>query len=268
MSDEIKLGVHGSGGRMGRRIIAIGQQTPGMRVVLALESPASPVLGQDAGELAGIGTLGLPVTSAEEMFEHVDVLIDFSVPEACVKIAEICGEREIPLLVATTGLTDEQRQTVLTASQTTPLLIAANTSTAVNLAMKLVGDAARALQGLPDGVDVEIVERHHRFKEDAPSGTALRFGEIVAAELGQTEHTHGRHGMTGPRKQSEIGYHALRTGDNVGEHSIVFGMLGETLEVYVRGHTRDSYAFGAINAAQFLTRQGPGLYSMNDVLGF
>lgn len=268
MSDVIKLGVHGAGGRMGRRIVAIGHQTPGMQVVLALDSPHSPVQGQDVGELAGVGSLGVPVTNAEEVFEHVDVMIDFSVPEACVKIAEVCGEREIPLLVATTGLTEDQRNVVLSASQTTPMIIAANTSTAVNLAMKLVGDAARALKGLPDGVDVEIVERHHRFKEDAPSGTALRFGEIVAAQLGQTDHVHGRQGITGPRKQSEIGYHALRTGDNVGEHSIVFGMMGETLEVYVRGHTRDSYAFGAINAAQFLTRQGPGLYSMNDVLGF
>ncbi len=268
MNEVIRLGVHGAGGRMGRRIVAIGHQTSGMQVAVALDSPHSSLLGRDAGELAGIGTIGVPLSSAADMFEHIDVLIDFSVPEACVKMAAICGERSIPLLVATTGLTPEQRESVLSASQTTPLIVASNTSTAVNLAMKLVRDAARALKSLPDGVDVEIVERHHRFKEDAPSGTALRFGEIVAEEMGQTDHVHGRIGQTGKRKQTEIGYHALRTGDNVGEHSIVFGMMGETLEVYVRGHTRDSYAFGAINAAQFLVQQGPGLYSMNDVLGF
>ncbi|WP_237225734.1 4-hydroxy-tetrahydrodipicolinate reductase [Rubinisphaera sp. JC750] len=268
MSDAIKLGVNGASGRMGRRIVACGHNTPGMEVTLALDSPKSPLLGQDAGELAGIGSIGVPLTSAGDFFDAVDVMIDFSVPDACVKIAEVCGERKIPLVVATTGLDEAQRETVLAASQTTAMIIAANTSTAVNLAMKLVGDAAKALKGLPEGVDVEIVERHHRFKEDAPSGTALKFGEIVADELGQDEHVHGRHGRPGKRKQTEIGYHALRTGDNVGEHSIVFGMMGETLEVYVRGHTRDSYAFGAVNAAQYLVKQGPGLYSMADVLGF
>src|SRR5690606_20332422 len=112
-----------------------------------------------------------------------------------------------------------------------------------------------------------IIERHHRFKEDAPSGTALKFGEIVADEMGQSRHVHGREGKTGQRPRGEIGYHALRTGDNVGEHQIVFGMLGETLEVYVRGHTRDSYAYGALAAARFLVKQRPGLYTMADVLG-
>jgi 4-hydroxy-tetrahydrodipicolinate reductase len=116
-------------------------------------------------------------------------------------------------------------------------------------------------------VDVEIIERHHRFKEDAPSGTALLFGEIVAEEMGQTRHTHGREGQTGRRPRHEIGYHALRTGDNVGEHTIVFGMLGETLEVHVRGHTRESYAYGALAAAKFLATRGAGLYTMADVLG-
>jgi len=266
MSDVLKLAVNGAGGRMGRRIVALAQADTGFDVVLALDSSASPLLGQDAGELAGVGKIGVPITS--EVTEHIDVMIDYSVPAACVQIANICGERSIPLVVATTGLTEEQKQTVLVAGQTTPLIIAPNTSTAVNLAMKLVEDAARALKDLNDGVDVEIVERHHRFKEDAPSGTALRFGEIVAEQLGQADHIHGRHGLVGERKQSEIGYHALRTGDNVGEHTIVFGMMGETLEIHVRGHTRDSYAFGALNAAKYLVTQGPGVYSMNDVLGF
>jgi 4-hydroxy-tetrahydrodipicolinate reductase len=139
-------------------------------------------------------------------------------------------------------------------------------SLAVNVAMNLVRKAAQVLRGVPDGVDVEVIERHHRFKEDAPSGTALRFGQIVAEEMRQSNHVHGRHGRPGARPRDEIGYHALRVGDNVGEHTIVFGLMGETLEVTVRGHTRDSYAYGALAAAKFLATRKPGLYSMADVL--
>ena len=123
------------------------------------------------------------------------------------------------------------------------------------------------LSNVSTGVDVEIIERHHRFKVDAPSGTALRFGQIVSEQMGQTEHVHGREGVPGKRPRNEIGYHALRTGDNVGEHTIVFGLLGETIDLTVRGHTRDSYAYGALLAAKYLTTQDAGVYTMNDVLG-
>jgi 4-hydroxy-tetrahydrodipicolinate reductase len=140
-------------------------------------------------------------------------------------------------------------------------------SVAVNLVMKLVSEAARVLRNNPDGVDVEIIERHHRFKEDAPSGTALQFGRIVAEQMGQDRHVHGRDGRIGQRPLNEIGYHAVRTGDNVGEHTIVFGLMGETIDLTVRGHTRDSYAYGALAAAKFVAEQGAGLYSMADVLG-
>jgi 4-hydroxy-tetrahydrodipicolinate reductase len=133
--------------------------------------------------------------------------------------------------------------------------------------MKLVGDAGRVLKQHPQGVDVEIVERHHRYKVDAPSGTALKFGDVVAQAMGQDQHVHGRHGNTGERPRNEIGYHALRVGDNVGEHTIVFGLIGETIEITVRGQSRDSYAAGALAAAKFLVAQGAGLYSMDDVLG-
>ena len=133
-------------------------------------------------------------------------------------------------------------------------------STAVNLAMKLTEIAAQALKDLPTGVDVEIIERHHRFKEDAPSGTALKFGEIVAEAMGQTEHVHGREGRPGERPRDEIGYHAVRTGDNPGEHTIIFGMLGETLELRVAASNRDCYAQGALLAAEWLVGKPPGLY--------
>lgn len=264
-SEAIKVGVHGAAGRMGQRIVAISHADADVELLFALESAGSPALGKDAGEVAGLGPIGLPITA--EFSEKPDVIIDFSTPEASLALAPKCKERAIPLLVATTGFTSEQKETVLSVAHTTPLILAPNTSMAVNLAMKLVGDAARALKNLPDGVDVEIIERHHRFKEDAPSGTALKFGEIVADEMQQTKHVHGREGRIGMRPRNEIGYHALRTGDNVGEHNIVFGMMGETLEVYVRGHTRDSYAYGAVTAAKFLAQQAPGVYSMADVLG-
>ncbi len=156
---------------------------------------------------------------------------------------------------------------MIAASQLTPLILAPNMSLAVNLTMKLVREAAKALRSYPPGVDVEIIERHHRFKEDAPSGTALAFGKIVAEEMGQTSHVHGRHGRPGKRPPNEIGYHAVRVGDNVGEHTIVFGLIGETIDLHVRGQSRDSYAMGALAAAKFLVAKRPGLYTMADVLG-
>jgi 4-hydroxy-tetrahydrodipicolinate reductase len=140
-------------------------------------------------------------------------------------------------------------------------------SLAVNLAMKLASLAAEHLKDYGPGADVEIIERHHRFKEDAPSGTALRFGELIAQRMGQQRHVHGRQGRPGKRTHEEIGYHALRTGDNPGEHTIVFGMMGETLELTVKATNRDCYALGALAAAKFVAGKPPGLYSMNDVLG-
>jgi 4-hydroxy-tetrahydrodipicolinate reductase len=236
-----------------------------LKLAAALEATGSSALGKDAGEVAGIGHIGVPIT--EELGDRVDVVIDFSMPAGLAKIAEVCGQREIALVAATTGLTPEQLAAVTTAAQTAPVVLAPNMSLAVNLAMKLVREAARVLKHAHSGVDVEIIERHHRFKEDAPSGTALEFGKIIAAEMGQTEHIHGRQGRPGVRKPTEIGYHALRTGDNVGEHTIVFGLLGETIDIDVKGHTRDSYAFGALAAAKYLVTQGPGMYTMADVFG-
>jgi len=250
---------------MGQRLVALAQQDPELKVVAALERPGSQVIGKDAGELAGLGAIGVPITT--ELHGRVDVVIDFSIPEAALQMADVCARRRIPLVEATTGLTPEQKEQILSTAQETAVVFSPSMSMAVNLAMKLVREAAQGLKNLSTGVDVEIVERHHRYKEDAPSGTALKFGQIVAEEMGQSEHVHGRHGQTGQRSQNEIGYHALRTGDNVGEHQIVFGMLGETLEISVRGQTRDSYAYGALAAARFAATHPAGLYTMADVLG-
>ncbi len=265
MGEGIRVGVNGAAGRMGQRIVALVHNDSDLVVTAAYESAECPQIGQDAGQLAGIGDIGVPLVM--EVIEHPDVIIDFSTPQAAAAMAEVCGERQISLISATTGLNQQQREAVLTAAQTAAVVMAPNLSLAVNLTMKLVQEAAQVLKTLPDGVDVEIIERHHRFKEDAPSGTALRFGQIISEEMGQTEHVHGRQGRPGPRPRTEIGYHALRTGDNVGEHTIVFGMMGETIDIDVRGHTRDSYAYGALVAAKFLITQGAGLYSMADVLG-
>jgi len=266
MPEKFKLGVNGAGGRMGQRIVALAHVDPLLTVAAALEAPGSPHIGKDAGELAGLGKIGVPIKS--ELAEHIDVIIDFSMPAGTVAVARVCGERQIPLVVATTGLEGASRDSVMSASQTTAVLLSPSMSLAVNLTMKLVREAARILKHNPEGVDVEVIERHHRFKEDAPSGTALKFGQIIAEEMGQTEHVHGRHGRPGPRPHCEIGYHALRVGDNVGEHTIVFGMLGEAIDITVKGSTRDSYAYGALAAAKFLATRKAGLYSMADVLGF
>ena len=265
MPNKIKLGVNGAGGRMGQRIVALAHADAELAVAAAIESPKSAHQGRDAGDVAGIGPIGVPI--AAELTAPVDVLIDFSTPDGLIAISDLCAQRQIPLVAATTGLSDSQRAAVIAASQLTPLILAPNMSLAVNLTMKLVREAARALRSYPQGVDVEIIERHHRLKEDAPSGTALAFGKIVAEEMGQTSHVHGRQGRPGKRPPNEIGYHAVRVGDNVGEHTIVFGLLGETIDVHVRGQSRDSYAVGALAAAKFLVAKRPGLYTMADVLG-
>lgn len=264
-SDRVRMAVNGAAGRMGQRVVALCSQDSTLELVAAIDSPQSPSIDLDAGEKAGVGKTGVPIRP--ELEADAQVVIDFSTPEGLLAVADICRNRKVALVAATTGLTEVQKAAVEATAEAVPVVFAPSMSLAVNVAMRLVRDAARALKDVPGGVDVEIVERHHRFKEDAPSGTALHFGRIVAAEMGQTETTHGRSGRPGQRPQSEIGFHALRTGDNVGEHTIVFGLMGETLELSVRSHTRDAYALGALAAAKFAVRQPPGLYGMADVLG-
>jgi 4-hydroxy-tetrahydrodipicolinate reductase len=167
-------------------------------------------------------------------------------------------------VVATTGIDEARQKEIRRAAQEIPLLWSPSMSLAVNLTMKLAELAAAALKDRD--ADVEILERHHRFKEDSPSGTALKFGQIIAGVMGQTAQRHGREGRPGKRPHDEIGYHAIRTGDNPGEHTILFGMLGETIELTVRASNRDCYATGALAAAKFLVGKKPGLYGMNDVL--
>jgi 4-hydroxy-tetrahydrodipicolinate reductase len=248
---------------MGRRLVAIGSADPELTVAAALESAGHPQLGEDAGVMAGLGPLGTPLCASLDV--DVDALIDFSAPAAAAAIADTCREKGIPLVSATTGLDQAQTGRLHAAAERTAVLWAPNMSLAVNLTMKLAELAARALR--EKDADAEILERHHRFKEDAPSGTALKFGRIIADVMGQTAHRHGRQGRPGKRPHDEIGYHAIRVGDNPGEHTVVFAMPGEMLELTVRATSRDCYALGALAAAKFVAAKPPGMYAMADVLG-
>jgi 4-hydroxy-tetrahydrodipicolinate reductase len=259
----LHVAIHGAAGRMGRRLVALAAADPELAVAAALESAGHPSLGEDAGLVAGVGSIGVPVSASLDA--DADAVIDFSVPAAAEAVAALCVEKGIPLVCATTGLDEARMQKLRRAAERIPVLWAPNMSLAVNLTMKLAEIAARSLAD--KDADVEILERHHRYKEDAPSGTALKFGQIIAGVMGQTEHRHGREGRPGKRPHGEIGYHAIRAGDDPGQHTIVFAMPGETVELTVRATHRDCYAQGALAAARFLAGKPPGMYAMADVLG-
>lgn len=258
------VAINGAAGRMGQRLVALVRDDPSLQLVAAIEAPTSPHQGRDAGEVAGIGPLGVPLTYDLPLAARPDVLIDFSTPEGTMSILPVCVARQIPIVVATTGHSTAQKAEIEAAAHQTAVLIAPNLSLVVNLLFKLTRIAAQALKG--KGFDVEIIERHHRFKKDSPSGTALRFAEIVR-EVQGGRFVHGREGLVGERTAEEIGIHAVRGGDNVGEHTVIFTTLGETLELVHKGHSRDSYARGAILAAKYLANRPAGRYSMDDVLG-
>jgi 4-hydroxy-tetrahydrodipicolinate reductase len=259
------IGVNGACGRMGQRIAQLAYEDRELVLGAALEAPGHPQQGRDYGEIIGLGKIGMLVTSFLPPERRLNVLIDFSTPDGTMAVLPLCVERHLPLVVATTGHTPGQKREIEAAAHHAAVLVAPNMSLAVNVLMKLVRQAALALRD--KGFDVEILERHHRFKKDAPSGTALHFARIVQEVMGQTELRHGREGLVGERPAAEIGIHAVRVGDNVGEHTIVFSTLGETLELTHRAHARDCYARGALQAARFLADRPAGRYSMDDVLG-
>lgn len=259
------VGINGVVGRMGQRLVHLLREDTSLRLGAALEAPGHPLLDRDIGDVCGLGPLGVRIRSDQPAEARLDVLIDFSTPEGTLAILPLCTSRRIPLVVATTGHTPAQKQQIEEAAHETALLMAPNLSLVVNVLFDLVRRAAEMLKG--KGYDVEIIERHHRFKKDSPSGTALYFARIVQQVMGQQELRHGREGLVGERPTSEIGVHAVRAGDNVGEHTILFAALGETLELVHRSSSRDSYARGALAAAKFLANREPGRYHMQDVLG-
>ncbi|MFN6191408.1 MAG: 4-hydroxy-tetrahydrodipicolinate reductase [Planctomycetia bacterium] len=262
----LRLVVHGAAGRMGQRVVAwAATDTTPWRRVAAIERPGHPRAGDDAAALAGMPPAGLAIAPAWDC--PADVVIDFSLPEAVCGIVTTCVAKKTPLVVATTGLEDPERHAIAAAAKTIPILQSPSMSLAVNIAMDLVGRAGTLLSRAGGRTDVEIIECHHRHKEDSPSGTALKFGAIVQQAMGQTRSAHGREGRPGARPADEIGYHAVRAGDNPGEHTILFGLEGESFAVNVRATSRDCYARGALAAAAFLAGKPAGRSSMHDVLG-
>ncbi len=260
-----RLAVAGAAGKMGNRIIALAAKDPRLELAAALEMTGSPQVGADAGELAGIGRTGLPIQDRTET--EFDVLIDFSRPAGTMHWLEYCLTYKRAMLIGTTGHTPEQLAEIEAAAKRIPLLKASNMSVAMNLMFKLVGQIAAALG---DDYDIEIVESHHRFKADAPSGTALTLRDSIVKATGRDavkDVIYGRQGDTGKRPPRQIGMHALRVGDTVGEHEVHFGTLGETLTLKHVAHTRDTFAAGALRAAAWRHGKPAGRYDMADVLG-
>lgn len=265
MSSYTTIAINGAGGRMGQRLVALGHDDPELKLVAAIDAAGSPFVGRDAGEAAGVGRVGVPITPDLPLDPRPACVIDFSAPAGTMAVLPTCVARKIPLVVATTGHTDAEKAEIEAAAHETAILFAPNMSLVVNLLFKLVGEAAAALKG--KGFDAEIVERHHRFKKDSPSGTAAHFAEVIRQGFGGGRFVHGREGLVGERQPDEIGVHAVRGGDNVGEHTVILTTLGETLELVHKGHSRDSYARGALLAAKFLATKTAGRYTMADVLG-
>ena len=257
----------GAAGRMGSRIVALHREA-GLRLAAALEAPGHRALGRDAGEVAGAGVLGVPLTAdAAAAITRDRVLIEFSVPEASLEHLRLVARAGARAVIGTTGFSAAQREEIATLARQAAILVAPNMSVAVTLAFSLLRTMAKALG---DDYDVEITEVHHRYKKDAPSGTAVWMAEIVAEALGRDLRkvgVYGREGLPGERSGKEIGVMSLRSGDVVGEHTVSFGTLGERLELTHRAHSRDTFARGALRAVRWIAGRGPGLYSMHDVLG-
>ena len=260
--------VCGVGGRMGGATVRAIQQSADCRLIAAIDKPGSKKVGKDAGEISAAGRLGVPVTDRlDAALKSNAVIIDFSHPAASMSFLRSAAKKSTPMVIATTGFNDKQLVEIKRLSRRAPTLLSANTSLGVNVLVSLLGKAAKMLG---DEYDVEIIEAHHRFKKDAPSGTALALGRSIADALGRDLSKvglNGRKGMVGERGRKEIALLSVRAGDIVGEHTVIFGGIGERLEFIHRAHSRETFAHGAIRAAQWLARKKPGLYGMRDVLG-
>jgi len=265
---EIRIAVAGAGGRMGRTLVQAVHATEGLVLTAATEHDGSSLLGADAGEVAGVGRLGVAVRpDLEPVLDGFDVLIDFTAPTATLRHLDLCRGAGRRMVIGTTGFDAEQRAVVTAAGEEIALVFAPNMSVGVNLCFKLLDIAARVLG---DEVDIEVIEAHHRHKVDAPSGTALRMGEVVAAALGRDlgeVAVYGREGRTGPRERQTIGFETIRAGDVVGEHTVWFAADGERVEISHKASSRMTFARGAARAAGWVSGRSKGLYDMQDVLG-
>ena len=260
-----RLVVVGAGGRMGRRIVSLAVGSGRFEIAAAVDNANHPDIGKDAGLLAG--TERLDVVLSDSWPAEADVAIDFSLPEAADKTLENCLAKSVPLVIGTTGLSAGQQEAIQAAAKTIPIVYATNMSVGMNVLFALVGKAAAMLGA---EYDIEIIEQHHRFKKDAPSGSALTLARNICEATGRAcpdSLIHGRSGKEALRQKGEIGMHAVRAGDITGVHSVIYGTLGETVTLNHTAHTRDTFVHGALRAAEWLTAKPPALYSMANVLG-
>lgn len=265
----VKTIVTGAGGRMGGRIISLLEAEDGIELAGAVEKNQHPVVGRDVGDFLGLGKRGIVVgNDLNSCLPTADVIIDFTSHEASMKHLETAVKHNRPIVIGSTGFSPDEMEKIKTFSRNVPCVLAPNMSVGVNVMFKVLKLVAEILG---DDYDVEIVETHHHLKKDAPSGTAMKMAQVIAEALGRDLDKVGvyeRKGLIGERSRTEIGIQTLRAGDIVGEHTVLFGAVGERLEFIHRAHSRDNFAKGAIRAAKWVVEQKPGLYDMQDVLGF
>ena len=267
-NQTIKVGVIGAGGRMGRMLIEAVNDNAQTILSAAIERQGSSLVGADAGEVAAIGRLDVPIVDdLKTVVNDIDVLIDFSLPDATEQNMQICADHGVAMVIGTTGFNAQQEQVLATASEKVAIVYAGNYSTGVNLSLKLLGMAAKAFG---NDADVEVIEAHHKHKIDAPSGTAYMMAEAVAEARGQNLKdvaVYGREGQTGEREAGTIGIHAIRGGEIIGDHTVMFIADGEVVEITHRARARMTFAAGAVRAATWVIEQKEGQYNMQDVLG-
>ncbi|MGD1983752.1 MAG: 4-hydroxy-tetrahydrodipicolinate reductase [Chromatiaceae bacterium] len=264
----MRIAVVGAAGRMGKTLIEAVEQAEGLDLGAATEQPDSSLIGADAGEVAGVGKRGVMIShSLTKVVDAFDLVIDFTSPAATMVHLDVCRQHGKAMVIGTTGLDETQKVRISDAAEDIGIVFAPNMSVGVNLCFKLLQVAARVMG---DEADIEIVEAHHRHKVDAPSGTALRMGEVIADTLGRDLNdvaVYGREGQTGPRDRNTIGFETIRAGDVVGEHTVWFATEGERVEVSHKASSRMTFAKGAVRAAAWLQGRNQGLYDMQDVLG-
>lgn len=268
MSEPVRVAITGGSGRMGRTLIEAARQQPCILLGAAIERAGSTLIGVDAGELAGVGSMNVAITdSLDKVVDDFDILIDFTSPEASLVHTDWCAKNGKAIVIGTTGFNHAQKEQIAAYSESTPIVMAPNMAVGVNLMWKLLEVAAKVMG---DYTDIEIIEGHHRYKKDAPSGTALKMGEVIAEALGRDLEkcaVYGREGITGERDRETIGFSTIRAGDLVGEHTAMFADIGERIEITHKASSRMTFANGAMRAASWLVDQDPGLYDMQQVLG-
>ncbi|MEC4726351.1 4-hydroxy-tetrahydrodipicolinate reductase [Shewanella sp. D64] len=268
MSEKVRVAITGGSGRMGRTLIEAAKQHPMIFLGAVIERAGSTLIGVDAGELAGVGSMNVPITdSLDLVVDDFDVLIDFTSPEASLVHTHWCAHHGKAIVIGTTGFNHSQKEQISVYAEKTPVVMAPNMAVGVNLLWKLLEITAEVMG---DYTDIEIIEAHHRHKKDAPSGTALKMGEVIANTLGRDLDkcaVYGREGITGERDRQTIGFSTIRAGDIVGEHTAMFADIGERIEITHKASSRMTFAKGAMRAASWLVEQDAGLYDMQQVLG-